>query len=212
MPEILLSGYFREELQQKIWRRGLSWESPIGSCLVPMAALPYQTTTGSAKPGPPLVHIGHQQFTPPPHPAPISYLICLVQLSLQEKMAMMEIRQPASTKVGPWGSSPVKEAGGSWAGLPLGRARVGMAASGHPSLLLAPPTDLLRSASCPSGNQGAISPGGTSVKGVCWTLTSFSAWHRNQSAVWFSGKEKLAGCPGFRVCCMWMCPLLLTSL
>lgn len=47
----------------------------------------------------------------------------------------------------------------------------------------------------PSGNQGALSPGGTSVRGLLWTLISFSAWHWNQSDVWVSGKEKLAGCP-----------------
>lgn len=34
MHGILSSGYFREELQQKIWGRGLSWEDPIGSCSV----------------------------------------------------------------------------------------------------------------------------------------------------------------------------------
>jgi len=28
MHGILSSGYFREELQQKIWGRGLSWEDP----------------------------------------------------------------------------------------------------------------------------------------------------------------------------------------
>ena len=31
--QILSSGYFQEELQQKAWRRGLSQEGPIGSCL-----------------------------------------------------------------------------------------------------------------------------------------------------------------------------------
>ena len=34
MHQILLSRYFRGELQQRIWGRGLSWEDPIGSCLV----------------------------------------------------------------------------------------------------------------------------------------------------------------------------------
>ena len=32
--QILLSRYFREALQQRLWRRGLSWEGPIGSCSV----------------------------------------------------------------------------------------------------------------------------------------------------------------------------------
>ena len=34
MHQILLSGYFREELQQRIWGRCLSREDPIGSCSV----------------------------------------------------------------------------------------------------------------------------------------------------------------------------------
>ena len=32
--EILLYGYIKEELQQRIWGRGLSWEGPIGFCSV----------------------------------------------------------------------------------------------------------------------------------------------------------------------------------
>ena len=31
---MLLSRYFREELKQRIWGRGLSQEGPIRSCLV----------------------------------------------------------------------------------------------------------------------------------------------------------------------------------
>ena len=34
MHEILFSGDFREELQQRIWGRGLSRGGPIGSCSV----------------------------------------------------------------------------------------------------------------------------------------------------------------------------------
>ena len=34
MHEILLSGYFRGELQQRIWGQGLPQESPIASCSV----------------------------------------------------------------------------------------------------------------------------------------------------------------------------------
>ena len=31
---MLLSRYFREELQQRMWGRALSWEGPVGSCSV----------------------------------------------------------------------------------------------------------------------------------------------------------------------------------
>ena len=34
MLAILLAGYFREELQQKMSGKGLIWEEPIGSCSV----------------------------------------------------------------------------------------------------------------------------------------------------------------------------------
>ena len=34
MHQILLSRYFREELKQRIWGRGLPQEGPIGSCSV----------------------------------------------------------------------------------------------------------------------------------------------------------------------------------
>ena len=34
MHQILLSPYFREELQQRKGQRGVSWEGPMGSCLV----------------------------------------------------------------------------------------------------------------------------------------------------------------------------------
>ena len=34
MHQILLSRYFREELKQRIWQTGLSWEGPRGSCSV----------------------------------------------------------------------------------------------------------------------------------------------------------------------------------
>ena len=34
MHEIVLSGYFREELQRRIWGKGLFQEGPIGSCSV----------------------------------------------------------------------------------------------------------------------------------------------------------------------------------
>ena len=37
MPEILLSGYFREELKRRIWGRGLSQADPIGSYVVTMS-------------------------------------------------------------------------------------------------------------------------------------------------------------------------------
>ena len=37
MPEILLAGYFREELKQRIWGRGLSQADPIGSYAVTMS-------------------------------------------------------------------------------------------------------------------------------------------------------------------------------
>ena len=30
--QILLSRYFRKELKQRIWGRGLPWEGPLGSC------------------------------------------------------------------------------------------------------------------------------------------------------------------------------------
>ena len=38
MHKILLSRYFREELQQRIWGWDLSQEGPIGSCLVKLGA------------------------------------------------------------------------------------------------------------------------------------------------------------------------------
>ena len=34
MHEILLSEYFREELEQRMWGRGLTREGPMGSYLV----------------------------------------------------------------------------------------------------------------------------------------------------------------------------------
>ena len=37
MYQILLP--FREELKQRIWGRGLSWEGPVGFCLVPFGQL-----------------------------------------------------------------------------------------------------------------------------------------------------------------------------
>lgn len=145
-----------------------------------------------------------------PTPSTISYLVRTVQPSIPEVIAAMEVRLPANMKVGAWGSCPVREAG-SWVGLPLGTARAGTAA--QPSGALPPPTDLPRSASqLPSGSQGAFSPGGTSVRGLHWTLTLFSAWHWNQSDVWVSGNEKLAGCPWFGLCCMCTCPSFLTRL
>lgn len=73
-------------------------------------ALPYNPTACTAlQPGPLLVHTVHQQFSPLPHPAPVSYLGHAV---IPEVIAAMEVRLPASTKVGPWGSCPVKEGRG----------------------------------------------------------------------------------------------------
>lgn len=81
-----------------------------------------------------------------------------------------------------------------------------------PGGALLPPAHLPWSAGCPSGNQGPLSPGGTSVKGLLWTLTPLSARHWNQSDVWVRGKEKLAGCPWCGLCCTWTCPSFLTRL
>lgn len=76
-----------------------------------MMALPYNPTPRTAlQPGPLLVHTVHQQFLPLPHPTPVSYLGHTVQPSIPKVIAAMEVRLPTSTKVGPWGSCPVREA------------------------------------------------------------------------------------------------------
>ena len=60
MHQILLSPYFREELQQRKGQRGVSWEGPMGSCLV----IPGVWGQQSGKVGLPPGHGEQQDLSP----------------------------------------------------------------------------------------------------------------------------------------------------
>ena len=138
----LLCGYFREELQQSRDGRGVCPrkppEGPAQSQQQPCPDNPHQLCPARAPMGPLRPPAAHSSPTSSTH-----FLPGLLGPDQFPRKEGYDGDEGANQHEGVFlVQLSCEEGGGSWAGPVLGRARVGMAASGHPSLLLAPPTDL----------------------------------------------------------------------
>jgi hypothetical protein len=119
--------------------------------------------------------------------------------TIQQVMAAMVKRLPASTLVGTRGSCTVRVARRlGWAGCLLEPFPLWSVAESSCSVPHPPPYWTLWHG--PSQHRRAASPGGTNLKALLWTLTLFSAWHWNQPHI--PDSWKLAGCPWCGLCCM----------